>query len=129
MFFTILISFINIASSTAFRAIVSLGVVALMATYAISIGCFLLRRFQSPLIPHARWSMGRAGAPVNVIALIYTAWALFWSTWPSHRHPNAQTFNWAVLVFVVVMVGAAVEFAVHGRKYYKGPATKVQDYG
>ena len=77
--FTILMSLINIGSTVAFNAVLSLIVVALMATYAFSIGCILLRRIQGEPFKPARWGLDRAGMPINTVALIYTLWALFWS--------------------------------------------------
>ena len=70
-FFTIVISFINIGSTVAFDAIVSLGVVALMATYAVSIGCVLLKRLRGETLPPALWTLGKAGIYVNATALLY----------------------------------------------------------
>ena len=126
--FTILLSLINLWSTTAFAAIISLGVIALMATYAISISCFLIKRLRRQPLPPARWTMGRAGPAVNILALIYTAWAFFWSFWPVEPHPDPETFNWAISVFIAVMLIACFEYVVHGRKHYKGPAVKVQNF-
>ena len=126
--FTILLSLINLWSTTAFAAVISLGVVALMTTYAISISCFLLKRLRGQRLPPARWSMGRAGPTINILALIYTCWAFFWSFWPVEPNPDYETFNWAISIFMVVMILACLEYVVHGRKHYKGPAVKVQNF-
>ena len=124
--FTIILSLINLWSTVAFAAIISLGMIALMATYGISIGCFLVKRLRGQQLPPARWSMGRAGPAVNVLAVIYAAWAFFWSLWPFEPHPDHETFNWANTMLVTVLLVACFVYFVHGRKHYKGPAAKVQ---
>lgn len=124
--FTIAMSLINIGSTVAFNAVLSLGVVALMATYGISIGCVLLKRLRGePFLP-ARWALGKAGIYVNAIAMVYIVWGFFWSFWPNGFKPNAQTFNWAVVLFVGVMGIACLEYLVHARRYYEGPVVKVE---
>ena len=125
-FFTVAMSLINIGSTVAFNAVLSLGVVALMTTYGISISCVLLKRIRGePFIP-ARWSLGKAGIYVNAIAMMYIAQSFFWSFWPNGYEPTAQTFNWAVVLFVGVMGIASLEYFVHAKKYYEGPVMKVE---
>ena len=67
---------INLGSKVAFEAMLSLATVALMATYLMSIGCVLLKRLRGEDLPSARWSLGRYGMLVNVIALMYTSWSV-----------------------------------------------------
>ena len=58
--FTLAMSLINIGSTVAFNAMLSLSSAALMATYVISISCVTARRFNlSRPLPPARWSLGR----------------------------------------------------------------------
>ncbi|GAB1206825.1 hypothetical protein APSETT445_005527 [Aspergillus pseudonomiae] len=65
-----LLALINIGSDTAFHAIISLNVAALMWTYVVSIGCLLYRRLSCPdTLPPQRWSMGKYGIWVNAAAL------------------------------------------------------------
>ena len=99
-----------------------------MGTYALSISCFLLKRLRGQRLSPGRWSMGRAGPTVNILALIYTAWAFFWSFWPVEPNPDYATFNWAISIFMAVVILACLEYSVHGRKHYRGPAVKVQSY-
>ena len=123
--FTILISLINIGSTAAFNAMLSLSTTALMATYLISIGSVLNRRLRGPTLPVARWSLGRVGLPVNILALIYATWSLFWSFWPNVYEPTLLSFNWVVVLFVGLMAISGVVYFTHARKVYTGPVAKV----
>ncbi|KAL4976273.1 amino acid/polyamine transporter I [Aspergillus desertorum] len=122
-----LLSLINIGSETAFNAIISLNVAALMYSYIISISCVIYRKVRCPeSLPARRWDMGAWGLPVNVIGLAYSCFALFWSLWPSQRHVTAETFNWSVVIFGGVFVISLVMYVLKGRKVYTGPVVIVQ---
>lgn len=119
-------SLINIGSSTAFNAMLSLSSTALMATYIISISCVVNSRMRAEPLPAARWSLGRFGMPVNIAALIYSSWACFWSFWPNAYHVNASTMNWAVVLFVGLLSLSIILYITHARKVYEGPVVKVR---
>lgn len=122
-----LLACINIGSDVAFNAIISLQVVALMFTYAISISCVLYRRLYHPdLLPPARWSLGRFGVPVNVVGLAYVSFAFFWSFWPNVTPVDLQNFNWSVVMFVGIAVLSVAYYYAHGRKVYAGPVATVE---
>jgi amino acid transporter len=121
---TILLSLINIGSSAAFNAIISLQIVALMASYCISISCVLHRRLTNTL-PRARWSLGRLGVPVNVLGIAYAAFAFFWCFWPNATPVAVDTFNWAPVLFVGVLVCCVLAYWVRGREVYVGPVMQV----
>ncbi|KAF2470504.1 amino acid transporter [Lindgomyces ingoldianus] len=125
--FTMLLSLINIGSTTAFNAIISLQVVALMTTYTVSIGCVLYRRITHPdLIPTARWSLGKWGVPVNCLGLAYVSFVFFWSFWPNETPVALDTFNWAVVMYVGVLVLSLLMYIFQGRKVYNGPVTEIR---
>ncbi|KAF2650111.1 amino acid transporter [Lophiostoma macrostomum CBS 122681] len=127
--FTIALSLINIGSDTAFNAIISLNVVSLMITYVFSIGSVLYRRIYHPdLLPRCRWSLGRFGVPVNVGGFLYSLHAFFWSFWPNATPVDAQSFNWAVVMFGGVSVLCALDYGVRARKVYKGPVVLVDGW-
>jgi len=124
-----ILSLVNIGSDVAFNAIISLNVVSLMVTYMISIGCVLYRRIYHPeLLPKARWSLGKWGVPVNAAGFAYSTFSFFWCFWPNATPVNAQDFNWSVLMFLVVAVMAAVDWAFRGRRVYKGPVVLVEGW-
>lgn len=88
--FTVVLSLIYIGSPIAFNAFISLAIVALMATYAISIGCVLWRRLTYPAtLPPVVWSLHQWGVVVNSIGLVYAIYAFFWAFWPIYWNPTA----------------------------------------
>ncbi|KAJ7772241.1 GABA permease [Mycena metata] len=123
---TCLLSLINIGSSIAFNAIISLQLVALMFSYTVSIGCVLYRRLTRPdLLPKARWSLGRWGVPVNAAAVAYAVFAFFWSFWPAGTPVGATSMNYGVVIFGGVGAMCAVSYWVQGRHIYNGPVATV----
>jgi choline transport protein len=124
-----LLNLIILGSTAAFNALISLQVVALMATYIISISCVLWRRIRHPeTLPPCRWTLGKAGVTVNIIALFYASFAFFWCFWPQATPVELDTVNWSPLMFVAVMVIAMVLYYVRGRKVYHGPVVTVEGY-
>lgn len=122
-----LLSLINVGSTTAFEAIVSLNVAALMSTYIVSISCVLYRRVYEPhLLPHARWTLGkRTGIIINSIGLAYAIFSWFWSFWPVEKHVELESFNWSVVIFTSVTAISLIMYIVQGKKVYSGPVTTV----
>lgn len=122
-----LLSLINIGSLTAFNAIISLNVAALMYTYIISISCIIYRKIWHPdTLPPRRWDLGRWGLTVNIVGLLYCMFALFWALWPSETPVTVDNFNWSVVIFGVVFVLSLVMYAVKGRREYNGPVVIVR---
>lgn len=93
MAFSFIMSLINIGSTTAFNAFLSVSVVALMATYTLSIACVFVKRLRGQPLPPARWKLlghnagpddtagglGKYGPFINAVAIVYSIWAFFWS--------------------------------------------------
>ncbi|XPS71073.1 hypothetical protein M3J09_003258 [Ascochyta lentis] len=122
-----LMAVINIGSTTAFYAIVSLQVVSLMFTYAVSLSCILHRRIANPQsLPAARWSLGRWGVPVNIAGLVYVLFSFFWSFWPTLAQFEARYFNWAGVLFGAVLLACLASYRVQGRHVYRAPVKGVR---
>lgn len=126
---SMVLSFINIGSDVALNAIISLNLVSLMITYAISIGCVLYRRVYHPeQLPHARWSLGRAGIAVNAGGLLYSLYAFFWCFWPNTTPVDTQSFNWSVVMFITVFLVSVVDYVFRARKHYTGPVVLIEGW-
>lgn len=125
--FSAALSLINIGSNSAFNAIISLQIVAIMFTYSISISCVLYRRISHPeLLPQARWSLGRWGVPVNVSGLAYALFVFFWSFWPNATPVDITSMNWCVVMFFGVFFIALIMYFVRGRHIYVGPVELIE---
>lgn len=125
---TVLLSLINIGSKVAFNAILSLQLSFGMISYVCSIACVLYRRLKHPeLLPKARWSLGRRCGPViNAVGLVYSTFIFFWCFWPIQADNDLNTFNWAVLLFVTMIIVSGVNYLVVGRRQYVGPVALVE---
>lgn len=106
----------------------SLSTVALMVTYTITIGCITLKRIRREPLPSSRWSLGRYGLAVNLLALVYSCWSFFWSFWPKSYRVTAQDFNWTCVLFLGLMGLSALLYYTHARHVYQGPVVKVEGY-
>ncbi|KAJ7821642.1 amino acid permease-domain-containing protein [Mycena leptocephala] len=102
---TCLLALINIGSSIAFNAIISLQLVALMFSYTVE---------------SRRW-----GVPVNAAAVAYAVFAFFWSFWPAGTPVDKSSMNYGVVMFGGVGAMCAVSYWVQGRHVYKGPVATV----
>ncbi|KAF2759192.1 putative GABA permease [Pseudovirgaria hyperparasitica] len=127
MTISIAIALINIGSTAAFNSVVSLVTAADFSTYFLSIICILTKRLRGePLLP-SRWSMGKWAIPVNIFACAYLIFGMVMSFFPTSRIGlSPEGMNWSVLVYTVVVAGAAVLYLVHGRYTYRGPVVNVR---
>jgi choline transport protein len=124
---TCFLSLISIGSYTAFNAFISLQVCALMFSYSVSISCVLYRRIRHPhLLPHARWSLGRVGVPLNIMGVAYSVFAFFWCFWPEYNGFSLGGFNWSSVIFLGTALMCAIMYTIQGRKVYAGPVVIVE---
>ncbi|EEA20752.1 hypothetical protein TMatcc_000741 [Talaromyces marneffei ATCC 18224] len=115
-----LLGLINLGSSSAFTAFVSVGVVALAISYAIPIGASVFHKRQE--VNKARFNCGPVlGLVVNIVALLWIAFELVLFCMPSVLPVTAVSMNYAAVVFVGFMAISAVWYGVYARKTYKGP--------
>ncbi|APA12576.1 hypothetical protein SS1G_03784 [Sclerotinia sclerotiorum 1980 UF-70] len=116
-----LLGLINLGSSSAFTAFVSVGVMALAISYAIPIGLSLLWNRRKE-VSHARWNCGHiVGTTVNVVALVWIAFEVVLFSMPTALPVTEVTMNYASVVLVGFMTIAAIWYGVYARKVYKGP--------
>jgi hypothetical protein len=109
-----LLGLINLGSTSAFTAFVSVGVQALALAYAIPIAISFLNKREQVL--KARWNLGQIVGPiVNVIALLWIAFELVLFSMPTALPVTSITMNYASVVLVGFGAIAAVWYAVHSR--------------
>ncbi|OXV11939.1 hypothetical protein Egran_00305 [Elaphomyces granulatus] len=115
-----LLGLINLGSSSAFTAFVSVGVVALAVSYAIPIGISLLGGRSE--VNKARFSCGPVlGSIVNIVALCWITFELVLFSMPTALPVTAVSMNYASVVFVGFMTVSAFWYFIYARTSYKGP--------
>lgn len=120
-----LLSLINIGSSVALGAITSLGAVATLISYYLTIGCLVHRRLFGAPLPDRRWSLGRWGLAINIGALTILTPLIFFLTWPLSTPVTAETMNWSSIMLAGVFIISTIYYVVQGRKEFTGPVVNV----
>ncbi|KAL8917346.1 MAG: hypothetical protein Q9208_008016 [Pyrenodesmia sp. 3 TL-2023] len=126
---TCLVSLINIGSTTALNAIVSLCIAAGLTSYYIAIGCVVWRRLVGAPLPPRRWSLGRYGLAINIASLCFLTPIGLFAFWPPVTPVAPSTMNWAVVMYGGIIIWSLVYYSVWGRHAYSGPVIVVKrDY-
>ncbi|ERF74053.1 hypothetical protein EPUS_03868 [Endocarpon pusillum Z07020] len=122
-----LLSLINIGSTVALNAMVSLATVALYASYGLPILLFALRRHsKTRSICFGPWRMPEyLGIISNWVAIVFCAFLVIFLPFPPMLPVTALNMNWASVVFVAVMGFAIVSWFVRGKGRFVGPIIEV----
>jgi len=96
MLFVLILALLVLGGDQAFNSIVGLLNGAVGLTYVLSIGCVLWRRTFGEPLPPARWSLGKLGIPLNIVAVLYQSFATIISFFPLFAEVTAANFNWYV---------------------------------
>ena len=108
-------------SPVAYFAITSIAVIGLYVAYITPVFLRLLagNKFES-----GPWTLGRWSRPIGIVATIWVAFIFVLFMLPQSFPVTIQTFNYTPVVFLVVLGGAALWYAVSAKNWFKGP--KVQ---
>ena len=121
-----LLALINIGSTAAFNAILSVTVAGFMTSYMVPIALILHKRLRNDPIKDklnwGPWYMGPVLGPItNVVGLIYVVIALFFSFFPSTATVTLVTVNWSCVIFGGTIIFSIMYYIVYGRYAYKWP--------
>lgn len=122
----ILLSLINIGSSIALNAILSLSTLGLYISYLLPISLLLLRRFQHKHIERGPFCLGKLGIWVNIYALVYGIFIVIFLPFPVATSVTAASMNYAGPVFIGLVLIALLDWLLRGRNFYDGPVREVR---
>lgn len=110
-----LLGLINLGSTSAFTAFISVGVIALAVSYAIPIGISLFGD-RRKAVNGARWTCGPLiGTIVNVIAISWIGFEVVLFSMPGALPVTDVSMNYASVVLVGFLAISAVWYMVHAR--------------
>jgi hypothetical protein len=110
-----LLGIINIGSTSAFTAFVSVGVIALAVSYAIPIGLSVW--YKRCEVYQARWNCGPVIGPiVNIIALSWIAFETVLFSMPTVLPVTSVSMNYASVVLCGFLAISAAWYFIYARK-------------
>lgn len=112
---------INIGSSIALNAILSLSTIALYISYLIPTTLLVLKRIRKEPINFGPFQLGRFGFWINLYAIAFGTFIVIFLPFPAVSNPNATEMNYAGPVFLGLLLIAIVDWFVRGRNRYSGP--------
>jgi choline transport protein len=123
---TAILSLTNLGSTVAIQAVASLSASLLLTSYMVSISTLLLRRLTGPNLPTRRWTLGKWGATVNIVALCFLSVFWIFSFFPPTAVVTTQTMNWNSLMFGIIVAVATAYYFGKARYEYVGPVMLVK---
>ncbi|KAJ6083696.1 amino acid/polyamine transporter I [Penicillium canescens] len=119
------LSFIQIGSTAAFNAILSLSTLGLYISYLIPLILLVLKRFTSPQdIPQGTFSLGKFGLPMNLLAILFATYFVIFLPFPATVPVTAENMNYAGPVLGFVILFACGDWIVRGRHKWEGPTMR-----
>lgn len=122
-----LINLINVASSTAFSAIISLTTVSLYASYILPIAIMIRRRLRNDEPKFGPYTLGRYGLLVNVIAILWGTFAVIFEVFPTEMPVTAANMNYASLMFGSTVIFSLATWFLYGGKSFQGPVNDLDE--
>ncbi|KAK3615262.1 hypothetical protein LTR22_027504 [Elasticomyces elasticus] len=119
VFVVMVLSLLNLAGATAFSVILALSTFGLCQSYIIAIACMLHARLTGR-VQTAQWSLGRFGVPINIVALVYSAWLAIFMVFPNYLPITALNMNYALPINAAVWIVALITWFVYASKKWKG---------
>ncbi|KAM5359000.1 hypothetical protein ACJZ2D_014825 [Fusarium nematophilum] len=125
--FLVLLGLLNIASTTAFNAILSLTVVTLCLSYLLPIVAMLYRRTRTPeKLSFGPWCLPpKIGIMVNIVAVCFNVFICVFLLLPPFQPVTATNMNYAGVVLGSVLILISIDWLFRGRKVYTGPRTSL----
>lgn len=124
-----LLSLLNLAGYLAFSVIVSLSTFGLYQSYFIAIACMLYARWTNKkhVVLGGGWSLGWWGYPINVFALVYSAWMSVFLVFPTYLPVTGESMNYALPINAGVWLFAIVSWFVWAKRSWRGLNVEVID--
>ena len=85
----------------------------------------LYRRNWGEALPTARFTLGKAGNVVNLIAIAFLTVGLVFLFFPYAPNPDAKGMNWSSVIYVACVACFSLYYYMRARYRYEGPVKYV----
>ncbi|KAK4167122.1 putative amino-acid permease [Cladorrhinum sp. PSN259] len=118
----ITVNLLGLASDTAISAVFNVCTAALNISYLVPIICKMLYgRFE-----RGPWHLGRYSFAVNLIAVCWNVFMAVIFFFPTRLPVTPENMNYALVVFVFVVLFSVGFWYTHGRHFYTGPGMQTR---
>jgi choline transport protein len=119
----VLLSLINIGSSTALSALLALSNISLYISYLIPIILIAIKRVRPSEGPidFGPWNLGRYGLAVNLYAIVFGVFVCIFVPFPPIVPVTAVNMNYCAPVFLGLVILLGFDWIIRGRSRYTGP--------
>jgi choline transport protein len=117
---------IYIGSVIAFNIIMSIGTVALLTSYVVSIGTITRKRICGEPLLQSKFSLGKLGLPINIASLVFCTTVYVFAFFPPVPNPPAIAMNWAIAAYGGVLLLASIYYILRARHAYLGPVAYIR---
>lgn len=118
-----MLALVNIGSSTAFNAIISLTVASYFSSYEIAIILLIMKKVRGQKLALGPWNLGRWGLPINIFAACYTFVTVIFTFLPVGVPVDETSMNYSCVMYGGVVILGLVYYFVRGHRHYVGPST------
>jgi choline transport protein len=115
------LALINIGSTTAFFAVLSLSTLSLYISYMLPILFFMLRKLEGRHPTYGPYKLGKWGIPINMFALLYAGYMVVFMSFPTFLPVTKSTMNYAAPVWIACLLFALGDWVVSGHKRFTVP--------
>ena len=116
-----LIQLINLGSTYALEAILSLSTLGLYLSYVLPISFFMMARMRGDTPTDAPFRLGRWGLPINLFALAFGIFMITFLPFPPYLPVTWKNMNYSGPVLGVVIIFAILDWFTTGRKRFQVP--------
>lgn len=116
---------IYIGSAVAYNIILSIGAVALLTSYVVSIGTITWKRLCREPLLQSKFSLGKLGLPINIASLLFCTVVYIFAFFPPIPNPPPIAMNWAIAAYAGVLLVASIYYVLRARHAYVGPVAYI----
>ncbi|KAK5085104.1 hypothetical protein LTR24_007240 [Lithohypha guttulata] len=118
---SLFLSLINIGSSVAFNAIVSLTVACFFGSYGIPIALLAWRRATNRPLKLGPWNWGRYGLAINIVSVCWLIITWVFAFFPIAIPVTPATMNWSCVLWGGSMILGLGWYFIRQHKVFTGP--------
>jgi choline transport protein len=119
-----LLILINIASTSAIYAILSLNNLALYTSYFQIIGSFFVFKIRGGRPAWGPFKLGKWGYAINIYAMCFLTFIIVWLPFPPYLPVSADNMNYSGPIFGIFLCGALVDWFFWGHKRFAVPTKR-----